>query len=331
MTAASRFASLEELLLILLDYIDDRRTLWSLCLSNRRLNRVFTAKLYDPLLVRFEPDEDQDGVQRVIERLIEWPHLSSVRRLQLDVNNGPEFPERTLDMIEKLLRRLPALKIFGWGSTHGDIPDRVVLGLAYSCIQLEELHLVCGPEINKLTTDQMIHNNHDLFRNVHTITAKSIAFENLCRITRSCSDLRSIEATHLKRTLPLGTFYFSEQEHLKLGILQEEEKRAETRAPLTMRLCFSRGATMTHWCQVCEMALKPQSSSLRHLIPSDRYNECWSWAVGRARQFHSTDNLVRHLEYTYPPPEKSELSQLGWPELPEHDPGGLNHSGLTHA
>ncbi|KAI0148816.1 hypothetical protein GGR57DRAFT_230251 [Xylariaceae sp. FL1272] len=330
MAAASRFASLEELLLILLDYVDDRRTLWSLCLSNRRLNRIFTAKLYDPLLVRFEPNEDQDGAQRVLENLFEWPHLSSVRRLQLDVNNGPEFPERTLGMIEKLLSHLPALKIFGWGSTHGDIPDRVVLSLASSCPQLEELHFLCGPEVNKSITDQRFNDGDELFRNVHTLTAKSIAFENLRRIMGSCRNLSFIEATHLKRTIPMGTLYFYEQEHLKLNILQEEAKRAETRAPLKMRLCFSRGATMTHWCQVCEMALKPQSSSLLHPIPSDRYNECWSWAIGRARQFHSTDNLVRHLEYTYPPPQKPELSQLGWPELPEHDPGDLNHSGLTH-
>ncbi|KAJ8132550.1 hypothetical protein O1611_g1076 [Lasiodiplodia mahajangana] len=111
-SAATRFASIEELLLILSDYVNDQGTLWSLCLSNWRFNCVFTPKLSEHITLRIEKDDEQSAVQRIIDGLITGPYLHDLRHLQLFVNNGPDFPEWTLEMISRLLEDTPNLKIF---------------------------------------------------------------------------------------------------------------------------------------------------------------------------------------------------------------------------
>jgi hypothetical protein len=62
--------------------------------------------------VRIEKHDDEARVQRVIDGLMAGPYLHDLRHLQLIVNNGPAFPESTLDMIARLLACTPNLKVF---------------------------------------------------------------------------------------------------------------------------------------------------------------------------------------------------------------------------
>lgn len=130
-SAAATFASIEELLLILADYVgwartmiytssnalintqvNDKSTLWSLCLSSWRFNCVFTSKLSERITVRIEKDDNESFVKRIVDGLITGPYLHDLRHLQLIINNGPDFPKAILEIIDELLKYTPNLEIF---------------------------------------------------------------------------------------------------------------------------------------------------------------------------------------------------------------------------
>ncbi|KAJ3551632.1 hypothetical protein NPX13_g11317 [Xylaria arbuscula] len=110
--AATQFALIEELLLILADYVNDPGTLWSLCLSNWRFNCVFTPKLFEHIIIRAEAGDDGAAVQNTVDGFLAGPYLHDLRHLQLIMKNGPEFPEAVIDMIKEVLTHTPNLKIF---------------------------------------------------------------------------------------------------------------------------------------------------------------------------------------------------------------------------
>ncbi|KAI1331328.1 hypothetical protein F5Y16DRAFT_265100 [Xylariaceae sp. FL0255] len=312
-SAATRFAGIGELLLVLSDYIDDRSTLWALCLTNWRLNHVFTPKLFELVVVRIERDSDEDEVDRVINGLLQWPYLHGIPHLQLDVDNGPEFSERTVAIIEKLLAHVPGLKKFNWNSTRGDIPIRVLVALAINCPLTEELHMRCGPEINKGPVYFDDSEHLKFFRKIRTFTSNSASVGLNLRILERCTQLETVEMTHMRGMAEVEWMGWGYHRLLKSVIKNEEKQRLRSGKMLTIRMCYSRSAHMTHWCKMCQ---KPGNT----ITQASQWVSCWPWSRGNAMQFISSDRAVRHVEYTYDPPKgERRRQQLDMLDAPEHE------------
>ncbi|KAI8627269.1 hypothetical protein F5Y19DRAFT_466017 [Xylariaceae sp. FL1651] len=283
-SAASRFSSIDELLLILAEYVNDRNTLWSLCLSNWRLNRIFTAKLFEPVVLAVGRHQDEASVERIFDGLLKWPYLHNLRQLQLVVNNGPVFPEQTLAMIEKLLKQVPALRMFSCESTHGDIPVSTLAQLSQHCRRLEELHLRCGPERAKRCYGGLGE-------------LPSPPPTGWRCIVKWCRKIEAVRMMHLAQAPPRGSGI---PRQLEILIVREERLRLQTSRPLQMVVCYSRSPRMTGPCDVCQRPWK------RRWGPCDtRYQDCLPWAAGKAQQF-LVPGQVRHVTYEYPRPEPAD-------------------------
>ncbi|KAF2967799.1 hypothetical protein GQX73_g5778 [Xylaria multiplex] len=279
-SAAARFASIEELLLILAEYIHDGATLWALCLSNWRFNCVFTPKLSERVVVRVKERDDEATVQRIVDSLLAGPYLHDLRHLKLIINNGPVFPEKTLEMVRTLLSATTYLKVFTWDSADGDIPVSILVHLSEHCRHVEELHLLSGPELNNYSAG---------FRDV----MDRPTFE-------SCPNVEKVEMTHMGYMLALGWVHSGYHAHLRALIAREEASRSRSGRPLKMDMCYSRSAKAAYDCEVCD------SPDMRSYKPGDScYSEVWPWASGRARQYLH-EGHVRHITYEYPHPEPSE-------------------------
>ncbi|RYC64291.1 hypothetical protein CHU98_g1914 [Xylaria longipes] len=301
-SAAAKFASIEELLLILAEYVNDRSTLWSLCLSNWRFNCVFTSKLSELVVVRIEKDDDETTVQRLIDGLLAGPYLPDLRHLQLIVNNGPAFPEKRLEMIRKLLEHTPSLKIFTWESADGDIPASILMQLSNCCQALEELHLISGPELNHYGAGFRDVLDNPIFENVRVLTCRSMGTWHALYIMNQCRNLERVQMTHMGYILALGWVHSGYHAHLKSKIAREEARRSLSKKPLKIDMCYSRSMKANYDCEVCD------SSSTQPFKPdNERYQEVWPWASGRAWQY-LYNGQVRHITYEYPHPEPAEMS-----------------------
>ncbi|KAI1124593.1 hypothetical protein F5Y10DRAFT_24870 [Nemania abortiva] len=304
MSAAARFASIEELLLILGDYVSDQGTLWSLCLSNWRLNCIFTPKLSEHIVMRIEKDDEESVVQRIMDGLVTGPYLQDLRHLKVIVNNGPEFPEWTLELIAGLLKEVPNLKVFTWETSDGDVPVSTLIQLSQHCADLEELHLVSGPELNNYGTGFRDTLDRPVFPNVRVLTCRSMGTWHALYIINQCARLERVEMTHMGYMLALGWVHSGYHAHLRAHMAREEAARAADRRPLKMDMCYSRSAKADYECEVCD------SPGMRcWKTDDDRYEEVWPWARGRARQFLH-DGKIRHITYEYPHPAPEETAPM---------------------
>ncbi|KAI1757639.1 hypothetical protein F4782DRAFT_525453 [Xylaria castorea] len=274
-SAAAKFASIEELLLILAEYVNDRGTLWSLCLSNWRFNCVFTPKLSELAVVRIEKDDDEATVQNLIDGLLAGPYLSDLRQLQLIVNNGPAFPQTILEIIRKLLKYTPNLKIFTWESADGVIPVSMLVQLSQHCQRLEELHLISGPEPE---------NHRTMLRD----TLEIPTFENVRVLTWYVPELGWLHPGYLM--------------DLRALIEGEEASRSSSKKPLKIDVCYPCSMKANYDCEVCDSP----STEPCNKPDNKRYQEVWPWAVGRAWQYRN--GQVGHIAYQYPHPEPVEMS-----------------------
>ncbi|KAI1742393.1 hypothetical protein F4680DRAFT_31060 [Xylaria scruposa] len=301
-SAAAKFASIEELLLILSDYVDDRGTLWSLCLSSWRFNCVFTSKLSELVVVCIEKDDDEATVQHLIDSLLAGPYLPDLRQLKLIVNNGPAFPENILGMIRKLLEYTPSLKIFTWESADGDIPVSILVQLSQYCQPLEELHLISGPELNNYGTGFRDVIEKPTFKNVRLLTCRSLGTWHALYIMNQCHNLERVKMTHMGYMLALGWVHSGYHAHLRALIAREEASRSRSKKPLKIDMCYSRSLKANYDCEVCD---KPSMESCNKMN-NERYQQVWPWAAGRAWQyFHN--GQVRHIAYEYPHPGPVEM------------------------
>ncbi|KAJ2977190.1 hypothetical protein NUW58_g7886 [Xylaria curta] len=263
--------------------VNDRNTLWSLCLSNWRFNCVFTSKLSELVIVRLGEHDDETTVKHIVDGLLAGPYLHDLRHLQLIIDNVPAFPGTVLEIVEKLLKYSPNLRIFTWEWADGDIPVSTLVELSKHCQQLEELHLRSGPELNNYGTG---------FRDV----VEKPIFEN------------RVEMTHMGYMLALGWVHSGYHAHLRALIAREEASRARSGKPLKMDMCYSRSSKINYDCEVCH------SPDMRAFKPNDEeYTKVWPWASGRARQFMHRGQ-VRHITYEYPHPERAEM-----PAMPFND------------
>ncbi|KAI0098134.1 hypothetical protein GGR51DRAFT_435766 [Nemania sp. FL0031] len=323
-SAAARFASIEELLLLLSDYVNDQGTLWSLCLSNWRFNCVFTPKLSEHVTVRIEKDDERSTVERIIDGLVTGPYLQDLRHLELHINNGPEFPEWTLELITRLLKEAPNLKIFTWETSDGDVPVSTLLHLSRHSPGLEELHLRSGPELNNYGTGFRDTLERPSFPRVRVFTCRSMGTWHALYIVNQCANLERVEMTHMGYMLALGWVHSGYHAHLRALMAREEATRSQRakvdnddsegnedpgregkgkyNRPLKMDMCYSRSPKADYDCEVCK------SPGMRCWKEDDeRYQEVWPWATGRARQFLQ-DGQVRHITYEYPHPAPEETA-----------------------
>ncbi|KAI0424343.1 hypothetical protein F5Y09DRAFT_143183 [Xylaria sp. FL1042] len=303
-SAAAQFASIEELLLILSEYINDQGTLWSLCLSNWRLNCVFTSKLSERIVVRLSEGDEEANAQRLIDGLVAGPYLTDLRHLQLVVNNGSTLSERTVEMVKTLLSQTADLKIFTWEWLDGDIPVSILMRLSEYCLQLEELHLRSGPELNNYGSGFRDVLERPVFENVRVFTCRSIGTWHALYILKQCPNIEIVQMTHMGYVLALGWVHSGYHAHLKVLIAREEAVRSRTGKPLKMDMCYSRSSKMAYDCEVCD---SPGMRSYKE--DDDRYQEVWPWASGRARQYLD-EGQVRHITYEYPHPEPPEMSSI---------------------
>ncbi|GAW13266.1 hypothetical protein ANO14919_026460 [Xylariales sp. No.14919] len=301
-SAAGRFASIEELLLILAEYVNDEATLWSLCLSNWRFNCVFTPKLAERVVVRVQKHDDEATVQRIVGGLVAGPYLHDLRHLRLIINNGPAFPETTLEMVKSLLSGTVCLKVFSWDSIDGDIPVSILVHLSENCPQLEELHLRSGPELNNYGSGFRDVLDRPTFESVRVFTCRSMGTWHALYILNQCPNVETVEMTHMGYMLALGWVHSGYHAHLRALIAREESIRAHSGKPLKMDMCYSRSMKATYDCEVCD------SPGMRSYKQDDaRYTDVWPWASGRARQYLN-EGQVRHITYEYPNPEPAERS-----------------------
>ncbi|KAK5625220.1 hypothetical protein RRF57_000936 [Xylaria bambusicola] len=300
-SAAARFASIEELLLILADHINDHGTLWSLCLSSWRFNCVFTPKLFEHIIVRAEEGDDGTGVQHTVDGLLAGPYLHDLRHLHLIMKNGPDYPETILEMVKTLLSHTPRLKIFTWDSVNGEIPIPMLIHLSKRCTQLEELHLSSGDTENHFYYGRRSDRDKPVFENVRVFTCRSIATWHALYVLNQCPNVEIVEMTHMEHMLALTRVDGGYHGHLKAFVVREEFIRARSGKPLKMVMCSSRIARVLYECEVCN---SPGMSAYK--LHDDKYTEVWPWAAGRARQFLHPGQ-VRHTTYEYPHPEPSEM------------------------
>ncbi|KAI0439132.1 hypothetical protein F4803DRAFT_63684 [Xylaria telfairii] len=306
-SAAATFASIEELLLILAEYVreptvNDRGTLWSLVLANWRFNCVFTPKLSELLVVRIEKGDDEATVQRLTNSLVAGPYLPDLEHLQLIVNNGPAFPEKILETIRKLLEYTPNLKIFTWESADGDIPVSILVQLSKHCQALEELHVISGPELNNYGTGFRDVLERPTFENVRVLTCRSMGTWHALYIMNQCRNLERVKMTHMGYMLALGWVHSGYHAHLRAMIAREEASRTHSGKPLKIEMCYSRSMKATYDCEVCDSPGMPS-----YIPDNEKYQEVWPWASGRAWQyFHN--GQVRHITYEYPHPEPGKMS-----------------------
>ncbi|KAI0487031.1 hypothetical protein F4859DRAFT_324774 [Xylaria cf. heliscus] len=304
MSAAAKFASIEELLLILAEYVNDRATLWSLCLSSWRFNCVFTSKLSELVVVRIEKDDTEATVQDLIDGLVAGPYLPDLRHLQLIVNNGPAFPENILEIIRKLLVYTPNLKIFTWESADGDIPVSVLVQLSKQCQLVEELHLISGPELNNYGTGFRDVLEKPTFQNVRVLTCRSMGTWHALYIMNQCRSLERVRMTHMGYMLALGWVHSGYHAHLRALIAREEATRSRSEKPLRIEMCYSRSMKANYDCEVCD---GPSIPSFKQ--DHERYQQVWPWASGRAWQYFN-NGQVRHITYEYPNPEPPDMSSM---------------------
>ncbi|KAI1815126.1 hypothetical protein GGS20DRAFT_597385 [Poronia punctata] len=299
--AAAQFAAINELLLMLVEHVSDCGSLRALSLSCRRFHDIFSPKLGERIVFRIKDDEDQEAAERIIDEcLIPGPYLANLPHLHLEVNNGPQFPDKTLFMIEKLLMHVPNLKKFTWESEYGDVPVSTLAQLSNTSRELTELQLNCGADLVKQKTNRYPRMKD--FDRVRTLTCRRLGVWRALHILHECPNIETAELTEMERMTNADWHPTSYHHHLRHMISHEEECRRHSRKPLTMNLCYSRGAGTTVPCPVCE------SPAMQHYNPKDkRYQTIWqSWAVGKARQFFTDDGQIRHLSYEYPHPEKKE-------------------------
>ncbi|KAI1159758.1 hypothetical protein F5B18DRAFT_573433 [Nemania serpens] len=302
-SAAATFASIEELLLILADYVNDKSTLWSLCLSSWRFNCVFTSKLSERITVRIEKDDNESFVKRIVDGLITGPYLHDLRHLQLIINNGPDFPKAILEIIDELLKYTPNLEIFTWETTDGDVPVSTLVQLSRSCPGLAELHLLSGPEINNYGSGFRDAQERPVFAGLRVLTCRSMGTWHALYLLNQCRSLERVEMTHMGYMLALGWVHSGYHAHLRALVAREEASRARDGGrPLKMDMCYSRSVKANYACEVCE---SPGMKSYR--AGDDRYEEVWPWASGRARQY-LYHGQVRHITYEYPHPEPAEVA-----------------------
>ncbi|KAI0533097.1 hypothetical protein GGR58DRAFT_135556 [Xylaria digitata] len=310
-SAAARFASIEELLLILAEYIHDEATLWALCLSNWRFNCVFTPKLSERVVVRVKERDDEATVQRTVDSLLAGPYLHDLRHLMLIINNGPAFPEKTLEMVRTLLSATTYLKVFTWDSADGDIPVSILVHLSEHCRQVEELHLLSGPELNNYGTGFRDVMDRPTFESVRVFTCRSMGTWHGLYLLNQCPNVEKVEMTHMGYMLALGWVHSGYHAHLRALIAREEASRSRSGKPLKMDMCYSRSAKAAYDCEVCD------SPGMRSYRPNDTcYTDVWPWASGRARQYLH-EGHVRHITYEYPHPERPESSAP--PDVSWHD------------
>ncbi|KAI0404714.1 hypothetical protein F4802DRAFT_597888 [Xylaria palmicola] len=313
-SAAARFASIEELLLMLAEYINDRGTLWSLCLSSWRFNCVFTPRLAELVVVRVERRDDETSVRRAVDGLLAGPYLHDLRHLQLLLSSGPCFAEKISGVIRRLLTYLPGLKIFtaksltgvggmnSWESTDDDIPASVLVQLGMLCRQLEELHLRPNPQVSCHGAGFRFRDvlEQPTFDVVRVFTCRGMGIWQALSIMKRCRGLERVEMTHMGYFLALEGGYRGLQVHLRELVAREEAKRSRSGKPLRMDIWYSCGLRGDRGDRICEACNGCDEWSSR---PDDaRYIEVWPWASGRVRQLHH-DEKVRHIAYEYPKPE----------------------------
>ncbi|KAI1173788.1 hypothetical protein F4777DRAFT_421606 [Nemania sp. FL0916] len=294
-TAAARFAAIEELLLMIADYVDSRSTLWSLCLTTWRFNCVFTPKLSELVELRIDNSDDEGDdaarMQRIVDSLVTGPYLHDLESLHLTVNNGPAFPEKTLGQIKSVLACAPNLKIFTWDSSEGDIPILTLIHLSTYCPHLTELHLRSGSDTNTTNSGASrelnnygtgfrdVANAADLpvFSNVRVFTCRGLGTWHALCILRQCTGaLERVEMTRLGYMLALGWVHSGYHAHLRGFVAREEAGRARRegdgvgkeepnesgkRRPLKMDMCYSRSARADYDCEVCEGTSKQCSEN----------------------------------------------------------------------
>lgn len=288
--------------MILADYVD-KSTLWSLCLSSWRFNCVFTSKLSEQITVRIEKDDDESFVKRVVDGLIAGPYLHDLRRLQLILNHGPDFPKAILEIIDELLRYTPNLEVFTWETSEGDVPVSTLVNLSKNCPGLAELHLRSGPEINNYGSGFRDAQERPVFAGLRVLTCRSMGTWHALYLLNQCRNLERVEMTHMGYMLALGWVHSGYHAHLRALVAREEASRARDGArPLKMDMCYSRSVKANYACDVCD---SPGMTAYK--AGDERYEEVWPWADGRARQYlHS--GQVRHITYEYPHPEPAELA-----------------------
>ncbi|KAI0904358.1 hypothetical protein F4823DRAFT_215840 [Ustulina deusta] len=303
-SAAAQFASIEELLLILAEYVNDQGTLWSLCLSNWRFNCVFTAKLSERVVLRVEDGHDEETVQRIVDGLVAGPYLHDLRHLQLVLNHASAFPVGILEMVKTLLSHTAGLKIFTWESLNNDIPVSILVHLSEHCSQVEELHLRSGPELTNFGIGFRDVLDKPTFESVRVFTCRSIGTWHALYILNQCPNVETVEMTHMGYMLALGWVHSGYHAHLRALIAREEANRSRSGKPLKMDMCYSRSSKMIYECEVCD------SPGMRsYNLDDTRYEEVWPWASGRARQY-LYGGRVRHITYEFPHPEPPELSAI---------------------
>ncbi|KAI1295999.1 hypothetical protein F5Y03DRAFT_298056 [Xylaria venustula] len=303
-SAATRFASIEELLLLLGEYVDEQQTLWSLCLSNWRFNCVFTPQLAERVVVRIDEGNDEANVQRLVDGLVAGPYLSDLKHLQLIIDKESALPEKIVEMVKILLSHTAGLKIFTWEWLNGDIPVSILVRLSENCPQLEELHLRSGPQLNNYGTGFRDIQDRPIFTSVRVFSCRSIGTWHALYILNQCPNVETVEMRHMGYMLALGWVHSGYHAHLKALIAREEAIRSRSKKPLKMDMCYSRSSLTVYPCEICD------SPGLCSYKPGDeRYGEVWPWASGRAVQYLD-GGQVRHITYEYPHPEQIEMPAI---------------------
>ncbi|KAI0389080.1 hypothetical protein F5Y17DRAFT_156016 [Xylariaceae sp. FL0594] len=329
-SAAFKFATVSELLRMVSELVYDFSTLRALSLTNRQFHSVFSQKLGEHIVVRIRNDDDQDAAKHIIEDcLFQGPYLPTLKHLELEVNNGPDFPQKTLDMVERLVESVPNLRKFTWSSEHGDVPISTLHRLGRKCSQLEELHLRGGAELVKLDVGTFPYPEpgpggaRDLseghFPRVRKLTCRRVGVFRALAVLHECTQLEEVEMVEMKQMGQSGWLHSDYHKHLKSMVMHEENERRHSKKPLRMELCYSRGGIRDEAvqgeapdpgseeevtgpvvvrCPVCE------SPDMQRFDEGDpRYTMLWvSWTKGRARQYYTSHGAVRHVSYEFPHP-----------------------------
>lgn len=144
--ATARFIQTVELVKCLADEIQNKSQLRSLCLVSKAFHDAFTPALYGEMDIvtpqwghncpqHFGPEEYMD----MFERLPSNPHLSHVRRLQLDLNHDGPVNE----IVRSLVERMPLLEEFEWDG--GCLHQETMSALIRSCPRLKSFVMIFVP------------------------------------------------------------------------------------------------------------------------------------------------------------------------------------------
>ncbi|KAI1421461.1 hypothetical protein F5Y12DRAFT_705818 [Xylaria sp. FL1777] len=294
-SAAAQFASIEELLLMLAEHVDDQGTLWSLCLSNRRFNRVFASKLSERIIIRIGNDDDEATIQSIADNLVAGPYLRELRHLQIIIAQEEWAPPGAMEMVMTLLSYTASLKIFTWQHFNADIPIPLLTRLDVHCPQLKELHLHFGPICPAFMTGVF---GMPPFESLRVFTCRGAVTKHALNIMLLCPNLETVKMTEMEGTLAVNHYL------IKLLISRREASCSPSRKLLKMDICSWCSSRTTHSCEICD---SPRSRSYNP--DDDRCRDVWPWPLCRARRYFDGARLT-HITYEYPCPEPQGLPAI---------------------